>query len=111
MKETVPMVRYIARLHGYYPADPLEAFRNDWFAEIYQGILNTIYYGKKSSAGAKKAVEVGLPEFFKKIEEYCKEGWLIGDGSKIYMCDFYIGSIYSDLFVNKKSWLTDKHRE
>jgi glutathione S-transferase len=35
MKETVPICRYIARHHGYYPTNTLEALRNDWFVEQY----------------------------------------------------------------------------
>ena len=55
-------------------------------------------FGSKKDARVKENCEKNLPDFFKKIEEFCKEGWLIGDGSKIYMCDFFIASIYTDLF-------------
>jgi len=51
-----------------------------------------------------------LPKFFKSLEEDLKEGWLIGDGSKIYMCDFFIGSIYADLIANPTSWMSIKKK-
>ena len=45
------------------------------------------------------------------VTPYVKEGWAIGDGSKMYMADFYIGSIWTDvvyghdLATGRKSWL------
>ena len=38
------------------------------------------------------------------------DGWLIGDGSKIYMCDFFIGTIYTDVLGNNESWIDAKTR-
>ena len=38
------------------------------------------------------------------------EGWLIGDGTKIYLCDFFLGTIYTDIFSNGRSWLSPKER-
>ena len=67
-------------------------------------------YGAKKVACIKDVTERMLPNYFKKIEEFCESGWLIGDGSKIYMCDFFVASVYSDLMVNKKSWMTEEHR-
>lgn len=68
-------------------------------------------YGAKKAECIKEVTENLLPNYFKKIEEFCQEGWLIGDGSKIYMCDFFVASIYADLFINSKSWMTFDHRE
>ena len=31
MFETVPMARYVARHHGYYPTNPKEIYMNDFF--------------------------------------------------------------------------------
>ena len=112
MNETVPLGRYIARHHGYYPTDPMEAFKNDWLVEKYQPVINGMdahlfKFGKEKKDMIHKVCTELLPNFFKLIEEYTKEGWLIGDGSKIYMCDFFIGSIYTDLFVNQSSWMSD----
>ena len=63
-------------------------------------------FGKKKRDAIVDVTTNLLPNFFKRIEEYCKEGWLIGDGTKIYMCDFFVGSVYTDLFINKTSWMT-----
>ena len=110
MRETVPMARYIARTHGYYPSNPVEAFRCDWFVQIYQPVINTMdlpafMIGSTKTKQIKHNCEILLPEFFKKVEEFCKEGWLIGDGSKIYMCDFFVASILPDILENKYSWM------
>ena len=51
-------------------------------------------------------VEELLPNFFKKIENYTKEGWVVGDGSKLYMADFFIATIYTDLIDSPSSWMS-----
>ena len=45
-KETVPMARYIARHNGYYPSDPMEAYKNDMFVEKYQPMINNMHAHK-----------------------------------------------------------------
>jgi len=30
---------------------------------------------------------------------------MVGDGSKIYMCDFFWGRVYTDLFANPRSFI------
>ena len=41
---------------------------------------------------------------------YVKEGWAIGDGTKMYMADFYIGSAWTDVLCGKGTWL-EEHPE
>lgn len=36
---------------------------------------------------------------------------MIGDGSKIYMCDFFWGRVYADLFYNPNSFLKQEDRD
>ena len=115
MKETPPMARYIARHNGLYPEDPIEAWRNDWIVEKFQPVINyfsahCLAFGKAKEAGIVKAYEIG-DAFFPQIEEFCKDGWLIGDGSKIYMCDFFVGSFYTDSFSNPKSWVPKERKD
>lgn len=116
MKETVPIARYIARVHGYFPADVLEAFRCDWIVQLYQPIINGMdanifMTGSKKTENQWDVTKNLLPNFFKSIEEYTKEGWLIGDGSKIYMCDFFVGSIFTDLMQNETSWMSKEMKK
>ena len=85
MKETVPIARYIARIHGYYPTSAIDAFQCDYLIQIYQPVINKMdssvfMIGSKKKAHEKMVCEELLPNFFKKIEEQCKNGWLIGDG-------------------------------
>ena len=43
MAETHPCVRYIARIHGYYPTDPLDAFWCDRWSLYHDPILARIF--------------------------------------------------------------------
>ena len=47
-----------------------------------------------------------IPEFLRQTEKFYgkEEGWCIGDGSIFYICDFFVGSIYTDFFKNPHSW-------
>ena len=115
MNETVPVARYISRVHGYYPANVLEIFRCDQIVEKFQPIINKVDAGCFMFGGARTKHETMvctklLPEFFKSLEEEMKEGWLIGDGSKIYMCDFFVGSIYADLIACPTSWMSKQKK-
>ena len=47
-----------------------------------------------------------------KLKPYTsKGGWLLGDGSQIYICDFFVGSVYTDVINNPKSNFTWAERE
>ena len=47
-----------------------------------------------------------------KLKPYTsKGGWLLGDGRQIYMCDFFVGSVYTDVINNPKSNFTWAERE
>lgn len=35
---------------------------------------------------------------------------MIGDGSKIMMCDFYFGHFYGDIIANPRSWMTAQEK-
>ena len=35
---------------------------------------------------------------------------MVGDGSKIYMCDFFYGRVYADLIANPYSMITEKDK-
>lgn len=115
MNETVPMARYISRVHGYYPTNPREIFRCDQIVEKFQPVIGPMdkgvfmFGGKKDKHEAMVCTEL-LPKFFKLLEEDMKEGWLIGDGSKIYMCDFFVGSIYADLIACPTSWMSKQKK-
>ena len=43
MKETVPIARYIAQHNDYYPVDPMECYKNDWFVEKFQPVINGMH--------------------------------------------------------------------
>lgn len=119
MKETEPIGRYIARMCDLYPKSPIEAYRNDWICESqYKPCfdklnIHKLALGQDAKDKFKYISEIGLPKFMEAMTPYVKEGWAIGDGSKMYMADFYIGSIWTDVVygydatTGRKSWLGD----
>jgi uncharacterized pyridoxamine 5'-phosphate oxidase family protein len=113
MNETHPMIRYIARSHGYYPKDPLEAFYNDMYAMVYDPIINSVFpclstYGKEKSDAILTHIEK-INEALAKAKPAFRPGkWMIGDGSKIYMCDFFYGKIHCDIIANPNSFISAK---
>lgn len=36
---------------------------------------------------------------------------MVGDGSKIYMCDFFWGRVYTDLIANPNSFVTQADKD
>ena len=41
MGETLPIIRYLGKVHGYYTKDPLEAAKIDRIVDIWGGYMNT----------------------------------------------------------------------
>ena len=53
-----------------------------------------------------------MPACLKKVEQHFRDGkWMIGDGSKIYMCDFFWGRVYTDVMANPRSFMEQAHRQ
>ena len=68
-------------------------------------------FGSTSKNHRAAVLATVLPDFFKAMVPYTsKGGWLVGDGRQIYMCDFFVGQIYTDLVVNEKSGFTKAER-
>ena len=112
MRETDPIVRYIARHNGMYPTDAREAYQNDLIVEKYQKYFNDVHlsiltFGAESKKNRAMSISTWTPEWLKKMDEhYCGDGWCVGDGSKFYMADLYIGTIWTDIINNPGSWMT-----
>ena len=71
---------------------------------------NQFTFGQASKDALNNTVNKLFPEFLELVEPYCKDGWLIGNGNRIYMCDFYVGSLYTDVLGNKDSYLTHEQK-
>ena len=117
MNETQPIARYIARHNGLYPANPLEAYWNDRIALAYEPIIDGTFKWILAMGGEKKTLydkihTETLPTCLKAVAEHFREGkWMIGDGSKIYMCDFFWGRVYTDVMANPRSFIEQAHRQ
>ena len=111
MNETQPMGRYIARISGFYPTDPLECFWCDKYAYVYDPIINTVLkylltFDKGKKQAAYDELLVKIEECLKVCNDAFREGkFMIGDGSKIMMCDFFLGRTYTDHIANPKAFI------
>jgi glutathione S-transferase len=105
MGQSVAMARYLAVTHGYYPKDPMEAFKVDQLIDRYADVGNNIYKPMflKDQAEidekVKDAVEGYVPKFLDEINDKCKDGWLVGD--KISLADFFVGGLYTNYLANE----------
>jgi glutathione S-transferase len=116
MSDSVPLARYIARHSGFYPTDPMEAFWCDKYTELYQPIVNTTFKWAIATGNDKKKLydqiaKEEIPKAIKGCEGAFREDkFMIGDGSKIMMCDFFFGRVYADLIANPNSFITSQDR-
>jgi len=53
-----------------------------------------------------------IPSCLKKVEHCFREGkWMIGNGDKIYMVDFFWGRVYTDYIANQYCYIEQAHRD
>jgi hypothetical protein len=109
MKETDPIGRYICRFCNLYPTVPIDCYWNDYIIQWYQKFFNEVHlslltFGAESKKARAASLATVLPEWLEKMKKFYKEGWVVGDGSKFYMADFYIGTIWTDILNNPGSW-------
>ena len=116
MQETHPIARYIARTNGFYPTDPLECFYCDMYSYVYDPIINTTFKWILAFGGEKKRLHALILTYIQEALTKCKAAfrpgkWMIGDGSKIMMCDFFYGRVYTDLMINPRSMFDKTQRD
>jgi hypothetical protein len=116
MKETDPICRYICRFCDLYPTKPIDAYWNDYIIQWYQKFFNEVHaslltFGAESKKNRAKSLATVLPEWLEKMKPYYKEGWVVGDGQKFYMADFYIGTIWTDILNNPGTWIKPEERK
>ena len=117
MSETHPIARYVARHNGLYPTNPLDAYYNDKIALMYEPIINNCFKWILATGKAKKdqyndIVTKHIPDCLKKVEQHFREGkWMVGNGDKIYMCDFFWGRVYTDIIANPKCFINKADRD
>mmetsp|Transcript_23863 Transcript_23863/g.18215 ORF Transcript_23863/g.18215 Transcript_23863/m.18215 type:complete len:210 (-) Transcript_23863:77-706(-) len=102
--ETKAMLRFMGKKHGYYPEDPMAAWRVDSIMDAlddaHQSLVKVFFSQneeEKKEAGIKATTEV-LPKFLSKLDKILAanvtQDYLVGD--KITIADFFVGSwVYS----------------
>jgi hypothetical protein len=116
MKETDPIARYICRQCDLYPTAPLDAYWNDFIIMKYgtpfnQVHANLLVFGAEKKRTRALALSTVLPDYLTAMAPYYKEGWVVGDGSKFYMADIYIGTFWTDILNNPGSWIKPEERK
>ena len=103
LEESVPTAKYIGKMFGFYPEDPLLAHRCDYVVAIYDDLFTNTghaFFGKYKDDAEKKeavgkAVNELVPKFLDKLEPSLgKMTWLAGE--KLSVADFWVGSYYCD---------------
>ena len=104
MTQSTAILRYLGKLHGYYPEDAKVAYEIDRVIDDFNDILSLIYkphFVKDQDTGP--IFEKILPNYLKVIEERCKActtKFLFGD--KVTIADFAIGQLYTNYLNNDK---------
>ena len=104
--DTVALLNFLAKRHGYYPKDDIIAAKSDALMLMY----NNDYFKKlhfpfflKDEAKEAPLAELmtALPEFLAKLETNLGTGTKFLYGDELTVADFFIGSFYTDTFANK----------
>jgi glutathione S-transferase len=108
--QSVSMLRFLGRVYGYYPADPLQAYKVDCFVATYADVIGKFYSGAMEKDPDVKAQKINdlfetyLPKVMKAAEEQLKSngGKKFMFGDRLNIADFWYGCIYTNYFNNPK---------
>jgi glutathione S-transferase len=112
--QSVSILRFLGKQHGYYPEDPLEAHKCDYLLDCY----NDKFIGiALNSALPEKAIKFesplpfdlplpkpnqAIPQWIEFLEPYLNDGeFLCGD--KLTIADFVIGGFYTNTIINNEA--------
>ena len=104
MPESTCILRYLARLHGFYPTDPLELARAEEALNAMEDIaakFTAPFFAKEASAKEAATNELFdnvLPAYLKIVEKDLATRKFIA-GDNLTFADFYCGGLYTN-FVN-----------
>ena len=113
MGETLPLLRFLATQHGFYPEDFEKAQLCDSLADYAQGTLNNlvgpvfIADPKAKAAAIDNVFDKIAPAIMKAFDKDMKHGkFLVGD--ELCYADFFIGGIYTNWFTNPKFYAPER---
>jgi len=95
MGQSNAILRMLGCKYGYYPADPLEAFKSDEISDTYLDIMGKVYppFFKPEDQREAMYPEIFdniLPKFLTRIDPLCAKGqFIVSD--KLCCADFWIG--------------------
>jgi glutathione S-transferase len=104
--QSISILRFLGKEHGYYPKDPLEAHKADYLIDCYFdnfiGIaLNSALPAKLLESPFSIPSNKAIPDFIEFLEPYLKDDkFLCGD--KLTIADFVIGGFYVNSIDNDK---------
>ena len=115
LAQSMSILRYVGRKHGYYPADPLEAHMCDYLIDCYNdkaiGIfVNLALPAKLLEESPFNPANKALPEFIEFLEPYLGASDFLR-GSKLTIADFMIGGLYVNSILNKDMIVKEKWTE
>jgi len=98
------IMRMLGMKYGYYPTDPMEAFKSDELSDYYLDIMGKVYPPFFKPEDQREAMypeifDNVLPKFLDLIDPHCAKGQFIV-GEKLCVADFWIGGLYTTFFSN-----------
>lgn len=103
MGESVEIIKFLAKEHGFYPSDSMDASKADYYIKAWSTVSSKLFTppfisDEKKEESINEAFSV-VTDFIQKHDYvFVKGGWLIG--SKMSVADLAIGSIYTNFFTN-----------
>ena len=100
------MLRFLGKRHGYYPTDPMEAYKCEELIDVYRDLVDRIQswypmFQKNHEKMNADLLGIAIPKFLDYIEPVCgKHKFLVSDN--LTTADFFIGSMYTNYFANPK---------
>ena len=101
MSQSTAILRYLGKVHGYYPEDAKTAYQVDRVIDDFNDILGLIYKPHfNKDQDPTDIFEKILPKYLKTIEERCASNeFLVGE--KMTIADFAIGQLYTNYLANE----------
>ena len=116
MGESYNIFRYLGAKLGYYPSDPILAFKSDQILEAFKGVIESVNgpMFEKNPEAKKEKLEIAFTKtvvaFLDSIQEDCKKGVFLTCDS-LSVADFVVGAFYISVFANSSYFASDKAAE
>ena len=99
------ILRFLGMRHGYYPKDPMEAYKSDMLCDAFADVGGVIYKPHFAKPEEKDALiaeifDKLLPKFLDLVEPICNEGHKFLVGDTLTCADFWIGGLYVNYINN-----------